>query len=100
MEVDNVTIFNLVQGQGRIEQKVDDMSVRLLGGNGQKGALPMMYEKHEALDTRVTQLETSSVRSKGWIAGAMAVITAIGAVLGSIVTWFLSVAHHAQAVKH
>lgn len=99
MEVDNATIFNLVQGQGRIEQKVDDMSTRLLGGEGQKGVLPMMYEKHEALDARVGQLETNSVHSKGWIAGAMAVITAIGAVLGSIITWFLSVSHHAQAVK-
>ena len=100
MEIDNATIFNLVQGQGRIEQKVDDMSIRLLGGDGQKGVLPMLYEKHEEIDARVNTLENSSIRSKGWIAGAMAVITAIGAVLGAIVTWFLSFAHHAQVVKH
>lgn len=100
MDVNDQTILQLVAGQARIEQQLTDFDKRLLGGEGQKGILPVLYEKHESLANRVGVLENRSIRSKGWIAGATAVITAVGTVIGSVVTWLLSVSHHAQQVKH
>lgn len=76
----------------RIEQSQKDMSQRLFGGDGQKGALPYFAEKDEKqckendtrfekVETRVGSLETWKLGNLKWIGGAVAVLTAEGTAL-------------------
>lgn len=75
----NVTMSNTL---GRIEEAQKNTSQRLLGGDGQKGAIPYMNEKLEKVTTRVGKLETWKVGTLKWVAGVVAVLTAEGALLG------------------
>jgi hypothetical protein len=99
MEISESTLIKLAEGQGRIEQKIDGLSARMFGGDGQEGVLPIMFKQHETLTDRVTVLEKSAIRSKGWIAGAVAVLTTVGSIFGALITWVVSLHHVAQVAK-
>lgn len=65
----------------RIETLLEQNSLRLFGGDGQKGALPYMQEQHERVATRVGRLESWKSGTIKWIAGAVAVLTLEGSAL-------------------
>lgn len=83
-------LISLAQGQARIEQQVKDISVRLLGGEGQEGVLPLMFKNHKELEQRVDSLENKKTFASGWIAGA----GAVGGAVGGILAWLAGVMHH------
>lgn len=84
MELNNEQVVELIAGQARTEQAVldisrniSDLKQSLLGGNGQKGAIPFLYEKHEALDKRVTGVEKKIYAA-----------SVLGGLLGTIASFF------------
>lgn len=89
--MDEAILLKLVEGQARVEQKVTDLSVSLLGGEGRKGAIPFMVDEHDALEARVGVLEAKKNFVAGWIVG----VGAIGTALGGALSWLANIWHHA-----
>lgn len=79
------TLLTQSQALGKIEQKLDDLSTGLLGGEGRKGAIPFLHEEHEKLDSRVLTLEQKKNWATGWIAG----VGFMGTIFGGVVSWLL-----------
>jgi hypothetical protein len=75
MEMKEETFVDLVQGQGRIEQAIQDVSKRL------DGALPALYNQQITLEGRIGKVE-----NRQWYISGIG--TAIGVGLGSIFAWF------------
>ena len=45
----NELLLNIVSGQAVLATKIDTLNTRLFGGEGQKGAIPLLFEKHEEM---------------------------------------------------
>jgi hypothetical protein len=100
LDVDTV-LLDLVKGQATTQQMVQDMSVRLLGGNGQPGVLKLMHDEHTqqikdlALEDEKTNLRidatnkdiTSLKEKSAWYSG-------IGTALGMIIGWAVQFITH------
>lgn len=87
MENQDVILIKLVEGQARVEQSVNDLSARLLGGGGQRGVLFIMSDSHHELERRVNSLENKKSFASGWVVGA-------GAVGGAVLTWITNMLRH------
>lgn len=82
-----MTDTNIEAALARIEQQVSDMNKRLFG-NGQPGALAVMYDQFrkadEKTDARVAELETKSA----WMKGVGATLGVLLAALELILHFF------------
>ncbi len=73
MEIEQI-LLDLTKEQAATQQAVKDLSDRLLGANGQLGALPVLYNEQKELAGRV-----SSVERKVWYFSGVS--TALGTAL-------------------
>jgi hypothetical protein len=69
------TNLHLTESMARVETLLAENSRRLFGGDGQLGALPLLYEKVNVVEKRTGALEGWKRSSVAWIAGAIAVLT-------------------------
>lgn len=84
----------------RIEESLKNTNQRLLGGDGQQGAIPYMNEKVEKVVTRVGKLELWKTGTVKWVAGAVAVLVFEGGALGFYFTHIAGkVQNLADAIK-
>jgi hypothetical protein len=51
------TLLQVVEGQAALSTQVRTMNNRLFGGEGEKGSLPILFEKHDALIKEVTNVK-------------------------------------------
>lgn len=80
MEIDSNLVVQLIQGQSKTQQQITDLSQRLLGGDGQQGAIPYLANEHKELGDRVDKVE----KKMYWFSGAG---TALGATAGYLAAW-------------
>jgi hypothetical protein len=77
----HATNLSLTSSMSRIEQSMKDTNQRLFGGDGQKGVLPFVVEKHDELEKRMGTVETWKTGTVKWVAGVIAVLTLEGSAL-------------------
>ncbi len=46
---ENTVLIQILQGQTELTTEVKNLNTRLFGAEGQKGAIPVLFDKHEAL---------------------------------------------------
>lgn len=85
----------VMQALGRIEQAQKDTSQRLLGGDGQQGAIPYMSSKVEKITDRVGRLEVWRTGTMKWVGGVVAVLTLEG---GMLAFYFTHIAGKVQSL--
>ena len=85
----------------RMETQLKDLTVQLLGGEGRKGAIPMLFERQEQLGRDMVKGDSENTehvekvksrvenveRKFVWVSGAAAVI---GFIFSWAATWFAS----------
>lgn len=82
MELDtNAILLDLVKGQEKTQQLVQDMNISLFGGDGRTGAIPYIQKEHKELSDRVSSVEKKIY----WFSG---VGTAVGSILSAIAYHF------------
>jgi hypothetical protein len=47
-------LTDIAASQAKLVERMDTMNVRLFGGEGQRGALPILFDKHEEVVKAVT----------------------------------------------
>lgn len=80
MEIDSSLIVQLIKGQEHTQTMLTGLTERLLGANGQKGALTHLAEQHEVLDERVGKVEGKIF----WFSGAGTVLGAVGGYVAAL----------------
>lgn len=81
MDINDQTMVALITTTSRTEQAVKDLTIRLLGGEGQVGVIPFLAQEHKDLSTRIGSVETKQYYFG--VAGAT-----VGGALGYIASFF------------
>jgi hypothetical protein len=81
MDIDQQTLVALITTTSRTEQAITDLTTRLLGGQGQVGAIPYLANEHKSLNDRMGKVEQKQYYFG--VAGA-----AIGGALGYLSSLF------------
>jgi hypothetical protein len=74
--------IKMSESLGRIEESLRNTNQRLLGGDGQQGAIPYMSGEVKKVNERVQKLETWKTGTLKWVGGVVAVLSAEAALLG------------------
>lgn len=86
------TNLHLTESMARVETLLSETTKRLLGGDGQEGALPYIMrqaeetkneqgERFDKIEVRTEKLETWKISTVKWVAGAVAVLALEGSAL-------------------
>jgi len=81
IEAQHALNVTMAASLGRIEESLKNTNQRLLGGDGQQGAIPYMNDKVEKVSARVGSLETWKAGTLKWVGGVVAVLTLEGTAL-------------------
>jgi hypothetical protein len=60
---DKSTLRQILDGQIELVIKMDNLNTRLFGGDGQKGCIPILFEKHELLSATVQNFKDSALKA-------------------------------------
>jgi hypothetical protein len=90
------TNIHLSEGMARVETMLAENSKRLFGGDGQKGVLPYVVEKHDELEKRMGVVETWKTGTVKWVAGVIAVLALEGSALALYFNYLAGKLPHPQ----